>query len=42
MIILKPSEEINFLKLRTQKKNKKIKIIPLMLKDDVIFKRVVS
>jgi hypothetical protein len=46
MVILKPSKEIDFLKLRTkQLKNKKMikkKIILLMLKNDVTFKGIVS
>jgi hypothetical protein len=44
MIVLKPSKEINFLKLGTKLKKKKRfkkKIIPLMLEDDVTFKGVV-
>jgi hypothetical protein len=42
--MLKPSKDIDFLKLKTNNKNKLIEknIIPLMLKDDVMFKGVVA
>jgi hypothetical protein len=45
MTILKPSREIDFLKLGTIKKHKKMikkKIILLILNDDITFKGVVS
>ncbi len=43
MTMLNPSKEIDLPKLRTKQPQKKMikkKIIPLMLKDDVTFKKV--